>query len=476
MDRPNVLFIHTDQQRWDALGANGNDEIHTPNLDALASDGVTFDRYFTQATVCAPSRASYLTGRYPSQLGIYSNGRTLPESVPTIADYLGRAGYVTGNLGKLHFKPHALRDHREPHPSYGFDHVEIADEPGCYPDAYRAWVKQRAPDQLDDVSWGLPWAAQRWQELMYQDDGIDHPDPRFPKRPVPFPADDDLSFSAFVADRTRAFIERHAAGPPFCCIAGFYAPHSPWVVPQRFLDQYDPDALSIPSYPASLDAERSRLAERAEDETDATFDDEELRGATHGYYAMITEVDHYVGRLLETLEQLGVREETMVIFTSDHGEDLGRHLRYGKGWPGYDSITRVPCVIRWPAVVDSPGRSVDSIVEAVDLLPTMLEGVGVQAPAAVRGRSLVPLLRGDTATHRDSALIEGAGRKAVRTDRYRYAVGGNDEHLYDLAHDPAEHHNLADDPDYAEERAALCRTLLERLMDAERRLPKEAPY
>ena len=476
MDRPNVLFIHTDQQRWDALGANGNDEIRTPHLDALAAEGVTFNRYFTQATVCAPSRASYLTGRYPSQLGIYKNGRTVPESVPTIADYLGRAGYVTGNLGKLHFKPHALRDHRDPHPRYGFDHIEIADEPGCYPDAYRAWVKRRAPDQLDNVSWGLPWAAKQWQALMHRDDGIEHPEPRFPKRPVPFPADEELSFSAFVADRTETFLERHASGAPFLCVAGFYAPHSPWVVPQRFLDEYDPANFTLPSYPPSLDAEREERAAGAADETDPTFDDAELRGAIHGYYAMITEVDHYVGQLLDTLDRLGIREETMVIFTSDHGEDLGHHLRYGKGWPGYDTITRVPCVIRWPEVIETPGQSMQPIVEAVDLLPTILEGAGIQAPAAVRGRSLVSLLREETTRHRASALIEGEGRKAIRTDRYRYAVGENDEHLYDLATDPAEHHNLADDPAYEQERARLRATLLDRLLGAERRLPKEAPY
>ena len=140
MTRPNILILYTDQQRWDALGANGNTNIKTPNLDRLANEGVNFDRYFVQNPVCMPSRVSFLTSQYCSQSGIYQNGVRVPDETPTLATYLSNYGYTCANVGKLHFLPHANRDHSDPHPAYGFHHLAISDEPGCYEDAYRAWA------------------------------------------------------------------------------------------------------------------------------------------------------------------------------------------------------------------------------------------------------------------------------------------------------------------------------------------------
>jgi arylsulfatase A-like enzyme len=451
MPRPNVLLVHTDQQRWDALGANGNDDIHTPNLDRLADEGLTFSRYFVNAPTCMPSRQSYLTGQYPSQLRCYTNGVPLPEDTPTLATMLGDHGYHTANLGKLHFKPHADRDHTERHPTYGFDQLEISDEPGPYEDAYRAWVRRRAPDQLDDVSVGLPPATETWQSVMGEDD-IVHPEERFPKRPVPFEADDDLTHTAFVADRTVEYLREHREDR-FCCVSGFYSPHSPWVVPQRFLDMYDPEEIEIPPYPEDVAAERP----------EGRFTEEELRGAYHGYYAMVSEVDHHVGRILDTLEELGLREDTLVVFTSDHGELLGEHARYGKGWPGYDSISRVPFVVRWPGEIEDPGRTVEGIAEAVDLVPTLLDAAEVQPPPHLLGESLLSAADGEWAG-RDSALTERAEGKMLRTDRYRYvAARDGEESLYDLTADPREYDDVSDRrPEVV---AEMRRRLLDRMLD-----------
>ena len=143
MKRPNILILYTDQQRWDALGVNGNPDIQTPNLDRLAQEGVNFDHHFVQNPVCMPSRISFLTGQYPSTLGITHMGVPVPEHTVTLPRLLRNYGYTSANIGKLHFLPHANRDHREIHPAYGFDHLEISDEPGCYEDAYRAWVRRR---------------------------------------------------------------------------------------------------------------------------------------------------------------------------------------------------------------------------------------------------------------------------------------------------------------------------------------------
>jgi arylsulfatase A-like enzyme len=468
--RPNILILYTDQQRWDALGANGNREIQTPNLDRLAAEGVNFDRHFVQNPVCMPSRASFLTGQYPSTLRITHMGVPVPPETVTLPRLLKNYGYRSANIGKLHFLPHANRDHRLIHPDYGFDHLEIADEPGPYEDAYRAWVRRTAPDQLDRISLGLPPAAEVWHDMMDVRDGVAHPAERFPKRALPFRGADGVTHTAFVAEQTLAFIEGQRAGP-WLCVAGFYSPHSPWVSPRRFLDLYDPARLTLPTFPPEVDARRGP----------GLCPDDELRAARHGYYAMVSEVDHHVGRILARLEELGLAEDTIVVFTADHGEWLGEHLRYGKGYPGDDGVSRVPLIVRWPAGARRPGRTVPAIVEAVDVVPTLLDCAAIQLPPHLQGRSLLPLLADDDpaawpAGH-DAALLENAGWKALRTDRYRFiAAAGGKEALYDLARDPREYHDVAGEPAYAGVLAALRGRLLARLIERERPLPRAWRY
>lgn len=200
MRRPNILIIYTDQQRWDALGANGNPDIHTPNLDKLAAESVNFDHCFVQNPVCMPSRASMLTGRYPSALGITHMGVPVPRDTVTLPHMVRGYGYHCANIGKLHFLPHADRDHRKLYPDYGFDQLEISDEPGCYEDAYRARVRRVAPDQLDNLSVGLPPAARARQEIMREADGITHPSERFPLEALESRCDPAVTHTAFVAD------------------------------------------------------------------------------------------------------------------------------------------------------------------------------------------------------------------------------------------------------------------------------------
>src|SRR5262245_36679323 len=316
MRRPNVLLIYTDQLRWDALGCNGNPDVQTPNLDRLAARGVTFRRHFVQSPVCMPSRVSFLTGRYPSALGITHMGVPAPEDTGTLPCLLKPYGYACANIGKLHFLPHANRDHREVHPSYGFDVLEVSDEPGPYEDAYRAWVRRLAPEHLDAISPGLPPLAAAWRRAMGVEDPVTHPEERFPKRPLAFRAPAHLTHAAFVAERSIDFIggadgaggagAHPRWGGPWLCVASFYSPHSPWIAPQEFLDRYDPASFRLPAFPAEVDARRAG--------TD--YDEAGLRAARHGYYAMVSEVDHHVGRLLAALEETGQAEDTVVLVTS----------------------------------------------------------------------------------------------------------------------------------------------------------------
>ncbi len=468
MRRPNILILHTDQQRWDALGVAGNPDIRTPNLDRLASQGTCFDHHFVQNPVCMPSRVSFLTGQYPSTLRITHMGVPVPEDTVTLPRLLRNYGYRSANIGKLHFLPHANRDHRDTHPDYGFDHLEISDEPGCYEDAYHAWVARKAPDQLDKISVGLPPATEKWHRIMGLRDRVVHPEERFPKRAIPARCRSDLTHTAFVAEQTVEFL-KSTGNRPFCCVAGFYSPHSPWVAPQEWLDLYDPGRMHLPEFPPEMEARRG----------DGHFSDEELRAARQGYYAMVSEVDHHVGRILDALERLGLAENTVVVFTSDHGEWLGEHLKYGKGYPAFDCISRVPLLVRWPAGFGSEGRVVHRIVEQIDVVPTLLECAGIPIPGHLQGRSLAPLCAGaePDAPTEGLGITEHRGWKSVRAAGFRYVCeSGGRESLFDLEADPGAYRNVADEPRYFEVLSDLRKRLMVRLLEAERPLPRIWPY
>ena len=439
-DQPNVLLLYVDQQRGDALGCAGNPDVLTPNLDALAARGTRFDRHYVQNPVCMPSRLSMLTGRYPSNTGVTHMAVPVPEDTEHLATHLGRAGYRTANLGKLHFLPHSNRDHSLPHPSYGFDHLEISDEPGPYDDAYRAHVRRTMPDQLEHISKHVyPPAAAIWREQTVHRDPVEHPETWDPWRTVPFAGADEATHTAFVGQRTIDYVRRDH-GTPFFCIAGIYSPHSPLVAPQRFLDLYDPAALTVEAYPPEL-----REAAEAKGFTDA-----HLRQMTHGYYAMISEVDHWVGRIMEH-----VPDNTVVAFTSDHGEFLGDQLALGKGYPGPDSVSRVPLIVATPD--GKRGHVCEEVVEAVDLAPTLLQLAGVPVPSYLDGTSLVPALTGGSPTlKRGGALMEDDMRRegpwrSLRDDRYRYILlHDGTERLFDCDAEFGEYRDVAADEAYRE--------------------------
>jgi arylsulfatase len=415
-----------------------------------------------QNPVCMPSRISMLSGQYPSQLKITHMGVPVPEDLPTFSHLFGRCGYTTANIGKLHFLPHVGRDHRILHPAYGFDHLEISDEPGCYEDTYRAWVRQKAPEYLDAISLGLPPATEMWHQLMGIRDGIRHAPVREPKAEA-FPAPSDLTHSAFVAERTAEFIRSHRDAP-FACIAGFYSPHSPWVAPQEYFDLYDPATLALPRFPADFEARRGE-----------GFSDEVLRSARQGYYAMISEVDAHVGKLLDCLEEEGLAEDTIVVFTSDHGEYLGEFLRWAKGFPAEDPVSRVPLLVRWPRGLAS-GVTVEHIVEAVDVLPSLLQWTGQAVPPQMQGIPL-PLSNDPAARTKCSAVLEHDGGKTLRTDRYRYIVWSNGtERLYDLEQEFGEYHDVATQSAYASALAEMRQELIQRMLRMERPLPRAFPY
>lgn len=454
MRRPNILVILTDQQRWDTIGLNGNDQVQTPNLDSLARSGACFSNAYANCPVCMPSRMSMLSGQYPASLRICCNGIEMPPDVMCLQHILKPYGYRTANLGKLHFKNHSsmFRDHRDPHPAYGFDTLVHSDEPGCYDDAYLKWVEKRAPDEVRNCECDTPPA---WKGRPIKNH------PRGAKSPYLFEGPEDLTHTAFVVDETITFLEQHQH-EPFFCIAGMYAPHPPINPPKRFVDMYEQKDLPLPL----------RLPEEiSEDVTD-----EQWQKIKAYYYALVSHVDDQTGRILKRLKELGLEENTVVIFTSDHGENLGDHGMTGK-CNYHDSSTRVPLIFSCPEKISSRGVTRE-ITELVDVAPTVLDLCGVQVPPFMQGKSLVPYLeeRSET-TGRQSAFIEHRypmkqGYKAVRTVEYLYVLeSSGTELLYDLNKDPAQLTNIAADAQYQQTLSDMRLALAKRWFEVESTLP-----
>ena len=468
MRRPNILMLYTDQQRWDTIRYGGNSHIITPNLDRLAQEGVLMENAYCNNPVCMPSRQSMLSGLYPSTLGCTTNGIEMREDVWTIPRILGNYGYTTANIGKLHFKNHSNRDHREPHPSYGFDTLILSDEPGCYDDAYIQWVSGHDPGQVENCRVSTPPA---WQDKPV----VKHP--RNTHEPYCFEGPEQLTHSAFVADESIEFIQRQNKNQPFLLIPGFYAPHPPLNPPARFVEMYNPQTLPLPYF----DEEASDVPWSG-----MTLDNDHWREIKAYYYALITHVDDQIGKILHTLEETRLLDDTIIVFTSDHGEHLGDHGLIQKGPPGLDSCARIPLVVHYPRLFHS--QKVTDLIEVVDIAPTLLEMCGVQVPPFFQGRSFTQRLMDRDYQPRSSAFIEykdpfRSSWKTIRTDRYKYSIfwqgngsASESELLFDLEEDPHEQMNVAGDERYTQNLSSLRQELLSRWFTIENQYPRRTGH
>jgi arylsulfatase len=502
MERPNVLLITTDQHRADCLGAYGNRAIRTPNLDRLAAEGVRFDRAYVANPVCTPSRASILTGRFPRAHGAWNVGVKLPEDEVGLSHVLGAEGYRTAILGKAHFAPilepappgrydsrafWAANPECDWHgPHYGFETARLAIAHGGATGHYAQHLRRSAPEVL---------------ELFGPARALAPPSGAHESWKSAVPAEHHVS--TWVADLTIDYLERERERP-FFVWASFPEPHHPFSPPAPYCDMYDPLRVPLPPrrtgdlddkpphFGAYYRRELDRIDYRSEwalglaglaDADLARMPERHLREIVAHYYGMITLVDDQVGRILGAVERLGLRERTIVVFTSDHGELLGEHGLLLKGPFHYEGLVRVPLIWRWPGEIDG-GQAVSGLANLVDLAPTILELTGVPAPAGVQGRSLAPLLRGRTARVQDATLIENCEKpgvlnvKTVVTERWKltYYAGRPFGELYDLVDDPHEYVNLWDHPGHAADRDALLRRLLDLLVETEDPLPPRRAY
>lgn len=452
--RPNVLVIQADQFRWDCLGAAGHPDIDTPHLDRMADDGVLYTDAFCPLPVCTPSRYSLLTGLYVRQHGGWTNHCTLQPALDTFPKALRRAGYRTAAVGKMHFTPTYL--------DVGYDHMALAEQhgPGRYDDDYhrelRAAGLTPVVDLLDQEEHLRPLAA----ESYWQSYGTGRSD-------LP----EEWHSTTWIAERALRELAGWSQEGGHLLHVSFVKPHHPFDPPAPWDHRYDPDALTpLPGWTAAVppdDIPHQHAYFSYDSLTEPV-----LRRVMAHYYATITHLDHHVGRLLTLLRQRGLYDDTLVVFTSDHGEYLGFHHLLLKSGPMYDPLVKVPLVVKFPAGHAAGGRCGerdDALVSLVDLAPTLLAACGVAPRTPLPGLDLGDVDRGErhcvvAESRRPDATAPGGGETAevmARTRRHkllRYQDPSRDA-LFDLVDDPYETTNRIADPGCAEVVAELAAVL-----------------
>lgn len=444
---PNIVFIITDQQRFDTIAALGYDYVDTPNLDRLVREGTTFTRTYVSAPSCSPSRSSLFTGVYPHTLGVLRNEDLWQHSW---VELLAQAGYRCVNVGKMHTSPWetplgfhertVVENKDRDHPQVPFYH-----------------------DQWDKALWshGLrkPTRTVHREESDYRD--------RLGAFEWTLP--DDLHSDNFVAANARWWLETYPGTEPFFLQVGFPGPHPPYDPVARHLDAYRDREVPLPvrtpedlaSQPAALKELRAHHQENDHDSVVHLADptDEQSRRQRRHYFANVTQIDEQIGLLREALTARGVLDDTVIVFTSDHGDCLGDH-GHSQKWNMYEASVRVPAIIWGPGRVQADQR-IEALTAMMDLGPTVLELAGLTPPPWMEAASLLPALQGQEwpgRTHvfsehaKDMVLTGTELMTMARDDRWKYVefVDSHEGQLFDLQTDAVEERNLWNSPDDTE--------------------------
>ena len=472
--RPNILFITSDQHHASCLGTV-NDRIQTPALDRLCREGVRFDRAYCTNPTCTPCRSSMITGLYPSQHQAWSLGTKLFEDVPVVGDLFQHAGYATALIGKAHFQPLAsqpgmeslecqptLRDldfWRGFHgPWYGFEHVEVARNHAWESHAgqhYGIWMAEHGLANWRDHFADWPHSKENVAKFR----GMRHWD-------LP----EEFHYTHWTAERSIAHMERAAtADRPFLTWASFHDPHPPYSVPEPWASMYDPADMEPgvltpgehdrnPPHFAMTQEQHPKFREMFWEDHGIhgghshLRDREELKKDMAIYYGMVSFMDREIGRMLDALDRLGVADNTLVVFTTDHGHFLGQHGLTAKAIHHYEDLIRIPWIVRWPGRVPA-GRTSDAIQNCVDLSPTFLAAAGLPVPGHMTGLDQTAAWCGGdparawsitenhhTRTNFHMHTYVDARHKITVYRKFPYGE------LFDLEADPGETNNLWDDP------------------------------
>ena len=498
--RPNILLITSDQQHFDTLGVT-NPRIKTPNLNRLAYEGTRFDRAYCPNPVCTPTRASLITGVYPSQHGAWTIGCKLPEDVPTVGEVFQQNGYATGLIGKAHFQPLKSKpgsESLECHPTlrnldfwrkfqgpwYGFEHIEITrnhvDE-HLVGEHYAIWMEEQGLKNWRDYF--MKWPPE---------EGDKH-------RKFKWDIPEEYHYSKWTADRSIAYLEKCKEDDKlFFLWSSFHDPHPPYLVPEPWASMYDPDDM-VPGKltPGEHDLNPPYFRKTQEEKPDfsmykETFGahgfhshltkPEELRKGIATYYGMISFMDQQIGRILEALDRLGMAHNTMVVFTTDHGHFTGQHGLVAKGPFHYEDMLRVPMIVWYPGRVPQNVVS-DSLQSLVDYSPTFLAAAGIDVPGYMTGLNEYDVWCGRRDSLRDYVIVENRHEPTLvhlRTyvdKRYKITVHRDRPYgeLFDLQEDPGEAHNRWNDPTYASVKSDLLHKFTNAALDCEpTRMPRIA--
>ncbi len=506
--RPNILLITSDQQHHSTLGS-ANPKIKTPALDRLAGEGVRFDRAYCPNPTCTPTRATIITGMMPSQHGAWSLGTKLLEDVPTLGAMLSEAGYQTSLVGKAHFQPLAstaeypsiecqpiLRDldfwRDFTGPWYGFDHVETARMHGNESHVgqhYAIWMEEKGLTNWADYF--QPWPPKE------DDDGK----PYYEKGQLHWDLPEEYHYTTWTGERTIAQIEKAAADDqPFFTWASFHDPHPPYTVPEPWASMYDPAEMEPGTVTeGEHDANPPHFGEAMKPDAKMREIFPPSDGAIHGghsqahdfeqlkknmavYYGMTSFMDHHIGRILDKLDELGIAENTIVIFTTDHGHFLGQHGLTAKAIHHYEDLLRIPFLVRWPGGNVPAGQTSGAIQNLVDLAPTILRAVGLDVPGAMTGVDQRATWAGGEPARRWSVTENHHGNEVCHmrsyvNERYKITVyrTWDDGELFDLQEDPNELKNLWADPAATELKAKLLLEFMQATLQAEpMRMPRIA--
>jgi arylsulfatase A-like enzyme len=482
--RPNILLITSDQQHWDTIGVT-NPRIQTPALDRLCREGTRFTRAYCPNPVCSPTRASIITGQYPSLHGCWTIGVKLPEDVPTVGDAFSANGYRTSLIGKAHFQPLASRPGSESleaqptlrdldfwrgfgGPWYGFDHIEVARNHADESHAgqhYAIWMEEH----------GLPNWRDYFQPVSPEEKR------QAVKRQHHWDLPEQFHYSTWTGERTIAQIEASAAtDTPFFCWASFHDPHPPYLVSEPWASMYRPEDMAPGELtPGEHEANPPTFGLTQQERPDFSPWKEEF--GSHGfqshrhqreklqqdmaiYYGMISFIDDQVGRILNRLDDLGLAENTIVVYSTDHGHFLGQHGLIAKGAFHYEDMIRLPFLVRYPGVVPA-GAVSDALQSLVDLAPTFLHYAGIPIPGIMQGVDQHAAWEGaaEGTKVRSWTIVENRHqptRLHLRTyvdQRYKITVYRNAEYgeLFDLQDDPGEVRNRWNDPAYADRQREL---------------------
>lgn len=429
--KPNILIIHTDSHRWDCMGAYGNRDIKTPYLDALASDSVTYNECFTVYPVCTPSRYSFLTGLYPNQHAGTGNRSTISHTLDTFPRILNDSGYKTAAVGKMHFTPAYL--------DVGFQKMCLAEQdgPGRHDDDYHSYLMEEdladCLDLIDQVSEYRTKGPKEYHESFST-----------------WPSDlDDDHYSTTWIGRKAVEVLADWTGHGNLLMVGFIKPHHPFDVPAPWGDLYDPSGISVlPGWldeclECDLDKNKGYYPHN-----DLTL--ELLKKIMTQYYGSITQIDHYIGLMIKVLKDKGIYDNTLIVYTSDHGEYMGFHHLILKAGYMYDPVMRVPLLIKYPGQERKGGIS-DALISNIDVAPTILRQCGLTPAKHMKGLDLT-----EPNASREVVFGMAGADYMVRSKNLKllYTRNGNSS-FFDLSADPYELDNLMTSSKYQQEIACF---------------------